>query len=77
MVVREHEDLGLAREAPKRGGVQDAVAVSLEAGAPGVWLLGDLPCTGADGDGGSRDEPSALSVLACLRKMGAPLRVGT
>ena len=40
VVLGEHEDLGLAGQAPEGGGVQDAVAVALEAGAPAVGLLG-------------------------------------
>jgi hypothetical protein len=39
MVVGEHEDLGLAGEPTERRGVQDAVAVALEAGAERVGLL--------------------------------------
>ena len=39
VVVGEHEHLGLAGQAPEGGGVQDAVAVALEAGAGRVGLL--------------------------------------
>ena len=40
VVVGEDEDLGLAGQPAEGGGVQDAVPVALEAGAPRVGLLG-------------------------------------
>jgi hypothetical protein len=43
VVVREDEDLRLAGQPPEGGRVQDAVAVALEAGAPGVGRFLDRP----------------------------------
>ena len=40
MVLGEDEDLGLAGQPAEGGGVEDTVAVTLEAGAPHVGLLG-------------------------------------
>ena len=54
VVVGEDEHLGLAGQAPEGGGVQDAVAVALEAGAHRVGLLGDGPPAGAVRPGGRR-----------------------
>ena len=45
VVVREDEDLGLAGQPAEGGGVEDAVPIALEAGAPRVRLL--LPLRGA------------------------------
>ena len=56
MVLGEDEDLGLAGQAAERGGVQDPVPVPLEAGAPGVGLLGPGPLPGPDRTGGARSE---------------------
>ena len=41
VIVGEHEHLGLAGQPPERAGVQDAVAVALEAGSPRIGLLVD------------------------------------
>ena len=49
VVVGEDEDLGLAGQPAERAGVQDAVAVALEAGAPrsGASSTARLPAPGA------------------------------
>ena len=52
MVVGEDEDLGLAGQAPKGGGVQDTVAVAFEACAPRVGLLRAEAVAPAPGPGG-------------------------
>ena len=59
-----HEDLGLPGQAPEGGGVQDAVAVALEAGAQGVGLLGQRPFAGAPTAGGALGESGLLELLA-------------
>ncbi len=64
MVLGEDEDLGLAGQAAEGGGVEDAVAVALEAGAPLVGLLGARAFAGARGAGGSGREQRRLELLA-------------
>ena len=51
VVVGEDEHLGLAGQPPEGRGVQDPVAVALEAGPPRVGLLGPQPVAGAAGPG--------------------------
>jgi hypothetical protein len=51
VVGREDEDLRLAGQAPEGSGVEDAVAVALEAGAVGVVRFGDPAVAGTDGAG--------------------------
>ena len=63
VVLGEDEDLGLAGQPAERGGVQDAVAVALEAGAPGVGLLGLGPVAGARRAGGPGREQRVLELL--------------
>ena len=60
MVLGEHEDLGLAGQPTEGGGVEDAVAVALEAGAPLVGCLGLRPVAGARRRGWRR-APAASS----------------
>ena len=62
VVVGEDEDLGLAGQAPEGGGVQDAVAVALEAGAPGVGRLGRRP--------GGRRRSAAVAPPASQARLG-------
>ena len=64
VVVGEHEHLGLAGEAAERRGVQDAVAIALEARPPLVGLLGAVAVTGADGTRRARREQLVLELLA-------------
>ena len=64
VVGREHEDLGLPGQAPEGGGVQDAVAVALEAGAERVGLLGEGPFAGAPAAGGALGQGGLLELLA-------------
>ena len=64
VVLGEHEDLRLAGQAAEGGGVQDAVAVALEAGAPGIGLFGLRPLAGARRSGGARGEQRGLELLA-------------
>ena len=64
MVLGEDEDLGLAGQATERGGVEDAVAVTLEAGTPLVGLLGPRAFAGAGGAGGARREQRRLELFA-------------
>ena len=47
MILGEHEDLGLSCKSSKRTGVENAIAISFEAGAEGVGLLFDcaVACT--------------------------------
>ena len=64
VVLREHEHLGLARQAPERGGpVQDPVPVPLEARARRVGLLRPRPVAGAAGPRRARRELRVLEVL--------------
>ena len=82
VVVGEHEDLGLAGQAAEGGGVEDAVAVALEARAPLVGLLGTVAVAGADGAGGRRREQLVLELLAgdpaqtTARRRGVRVGVG-
>ena len=72
VVVGEHEDLRLAGQPAERRGVEDAVAVALEARAPLVGLLGPGPVAGADGPrGASSPAPRCLALLA-----GQPVEPG-
>ena len=66
VVLGEHEDLGLAGQPAEGGGVEDAVAVALEAGAPRVGLLGLRPVAGSGGAGGARGQQRVLELLALL-----------
>ncbi len=66
MVLGKHEDLGLAGEAPEGGGVEDAVAVTFEAGPPWVGLLDHDPVPGTDGVAGTRSQQGAFELLALL-----------
>ena len=58
VVLGEDEDLRLAGQPAKGGGVEDPVAIALEAGTPRVGLLGDGPIAGPARAGGAR-EPAA------------------
>ena len=64
VVLGEDEDLGLAGQPAERGGVQDAVAVALEAGAPGIGLLGRGPVAGVRRPRGARRQQRVLELLA-------------
>src|SRR4029079_10152091 len=66
MIVREHEDLGLAGEPAERAGMQDAIAISLEARAPRVRSLVDRPRTGTGGSSCRRRKYRVFGVLAPL-----------
>ena len=70
VVLGEHEDLGLAGQPAEGGGVEDAVAVALEAGAPEVGLLGPGPVAGARRARGARREERVLELLALLPPAG-------
>lgn len=52
MIVGEHEHLGLAGETAKRRGVENAVAIALEARAERIGILVDGALTGTDRPGG-------------------------
>src|ERR1035438_9659759 len=56
VVVGKDEDLGLARESPKRARMQDAVAVTLEAGAKLIRFLFTRPVSRAVSPGGADRE---------------------
>jgi hypothetical protein len=60
VVLGEYEDLGLAGQAAKCRGVEDPVAVALEAGPERVWLLGEMAVSGPDGPGGSLGRARAV-----------------
>ncbi len=64
MVVGEDEHLRLAGQPAEGGGVEDAVAVALEAGAPWIWLLLDRPLPAVAGTGGQRRHGAILRLLA-------------
>ena len=64
VVLGEDEDLGLAGQPAERGGVQNAVAVALEAGAPGVGLLGLGPVAGVRRAGGAGRQQRVLELAA-------------
>ena len=64
VVLGEDEDLGLAGQPAERGGVEDAVAVALEAGAPGIGLLGLGPVAGVRRAGGAGRQQRVLELLA-------------
>ena len=64
VVVGEHEDLGLARQAAKGGSMEDPVAIALEAGAPWVRLLGKEPLARTDGTCGPRHKGTVLTFFA-------------
>ena len=53
IALRIHEDLGLVLEAPEGFGVEDPVAVSLEAGSPRIGLLRDGASNGIRRQGGA------------------------
>ena len=79
VVLGEDEDLGLAGQAAEGGGVEDAVAVALEAGAPRVGLLGPgrSPAPAARvAPGASSDclELLALGAAAGQHRLGARRR---
>ena len=82
MVVGEDEHLGLAGQAAEGGGVQDAVPVALEAGAPRVRLLRPLAAAGTAGPGGAGGEacgprpPPAPRRAAPAVRPGAGVRAG-
>ncbi len=79
VVVGEHEHLGLAGKPAEGGGVEDAVAVALEAGPPLVGLLGPAPIAGPDRPGGGRHEQLVLELLTgqpADRRPGRGLGVG-
>ena len=56
VIVGEDEHLGLAGKPSKGVGVQDAVAVALEAGSPLVGLFRNRAVSCAEGPGGQRGE---------------------
>ncbi len=60
VVGGEHEHLGLAGQPAEGGGVQDAVAIALEAGADRIGGLGSGPLSGAAGQGGAGREAGRL-----------------
>ena len=64
VVIGEDEDLGLAREAAKRRGVQDPVAVAFEARSVQVGLLVDGPMAGPVPAGGPQGEGPVELLLA-------------
>ena len=66
MIIGEHEHLRLARESPERGGVQDSVAIALEAGAIRVGRFRGRAVAGADGARRAGDTPVVLQLLASL-----------
>ena len=76
VVKREHKHLRLPGQAPKGARVQDAVPISLEAGAQGIRLLWhrSVPC--AAGPGGAGGEQELLGVLTSLPcdQLGADYR---
>ena len=78
VVVGEDEHLGLAGQAAERAGVQDAVAVALEAGAPRVGLPPSTAAlAGAVGRGWRRGARRAvLGVLARLARRRSGRRPG-
>ena len=63
VVLGEYEALGLAGQAAKCRGVEDPVAVALEAGPERVWLLGEMAVSGPDGPGGSLGRERAVGAL--------------
>ena len=63
VILGEDEDLGLAGQAPERGGVEDPVTVTFETGAPGIGLLGAVPIPGSHGPAGARYEEGVLALL--------------
>ena len=63
VVVGEDEHLGLAGQPAEGAGVQDAVAVALEAGAVGIGRLLDEAIAGPFGPGGQRRQRSGLATL--------------
>ena len=67
VVVGEDEHLGLAGQATERGGMEDPVAVALEAGPPRIGLLGPDPVAGAGGPGGPRGQPLRFERLSLAR----------
>ena len=66
VVVGEHEDLGLPRQPAKRRGMEDPVAISLEARPPRIGLLRPGPSAGAVGQGGAWGEQQVLALLSDL-----------
>ena len=72
VILGEHEDLRLAGQAPERRGVQDPVAVALEARPPGIGLLGQRAAARGGGAGGPRRQQLVLELLA----LHAPVRPG-
>jgi hypothetical protein len=63
VVVGEDEDLRLARQATEGRGVEDAVAVALEAGPPLVGFLGPGAVAAAHGQRGARRQRRRLMIL--------------
>ncbi len=72
VVVGEDEDLGLAGQATKGGGVEDAVAVAFEAGPPRIGLVRPGPVAGTDRPGGRRRQPLRLDRLALRSRRRPP-----
>jgi hypothetical protein len=64
MVLGEDEYLGLAGQATERRRVQDAIAVTLEAGSPLVGLFGPRTFAGTCGARGSRREQRRFEFFA-------------
>ncbi len=56
VVVGEHEHLGLAGQSTERGGVEDAIAVALEAGSERIGFLGNRAMSGTDRSRGEARE---------------------
>jgi len=63
VVLGEYEDLGLAGQASKCRGVEDPVAIALEAGPERIGFLGDMAVAGADGPRGPLGWEHAVGVL--------------
>ena len=64
VVLRKHEDLGLAGESPKRRRVQDTITIALETGAVGVGFLFVGAVSGAKRAGGERCKMFVLAGFA-------------
>ena len=65
VVVGEDEHLRLAAQPAERGRVQDAVSVTLEAGAPRIGLLLDRSVAPGHGPGGEWRKVLVVGRLAC------------
>jgi hypothetical protein len=70
VILREDEHLGLPGQAAERGGMEDPVAVTFEAGAPFVGFLGSVPVPAAHRPAGTRGEEAVFTPLTRLAPKG-------